>query len=116
MEEESIFFNALNKIIALGNYDSNVYYVLVFLLILCIYVLIHPVITWFIHLQSTRFLSYLFTSFVVIIFGFIMYWYLNIHVGAISTHLFKLALQCLTVFGITLFIYNSLKWKGTKRR
>src|SRR5699024_6356761 len=87
--------------------DHMIYLSILAILLLCYFVMI-PFMHWLIALQSVRFLSYLFSSlFVLIVVLFINIWMQQgdlffMTIGRITFH-------CLSLFGLFVFIYSTVK-------
>ncbi|MGY0692215.1 hypothetical protein ACW2QC_05395 [Virgibacillus sp. FSP13] len=98
----------INQLISLGLTKDQFYFILFFIVIFVGYYILHPIIHWFVTLQSTKILSYLITSLIVLLCMFAF----GIH------QLVKIALQSLAVFGGVLFllrIFHGVFKKGNKK-
>lgn len=105
---ETIYLNQLSKFMALGSYEKNFYYIIVFMIIVIIYLFIYPLIKWFITLQSARLLSYILCSFIVLFILFLAVQALH-DMEKLFFQTMKMVCQCLAVFGITLIVYHGFQ-------
>lgn len=96
-------------ILAMGLNKLYVYFVLIFIGVLISYFLIEPMIIWFIALQSTKLLSYIVTSLIVIVLFFIIVLFTNEMNGS-TFSLLKVVLQCLASLGILLIVIQSVQF------
>ncbi|WP_106497788.1 hypothetical protein [Lentibacillus sp. Marseille-P4043] len=97
----------VNQLITLGLTEKQFYFILFFIVIFVSYYVLQPIIHWFVTLQSTKILSYLITSLLVLLCMFAF----GIH------QLVKMALQSLAVFGGILFllrVFHGFFKKGKK--
>lgn len=93
---------------AMGLNKLYIYFFLVFIGVLICYFLIEPIIIWIVALQSTKLLSYIVTSLVVIVLFFISMLFTN-QLEEIIFSLLKVVLQCLASLGIVLILIRSIQ-------
>lgn len=106
----------LSQLSSLGLTEEMVYSVVIFLGILGCYMLIRPIITFLIALQSERLLSYLLSSLVCTSIFFIAVLFIG-EVQITLYNLFKYTLQSLAVLGLLLFLVHVWNYiqKGRKK-
>ncbi|GGB53381.1 hypothetical protein F3157_20980 [Virgibacillus dakarensis] len=91
----------LTQLLSLGLTKEQLYFIVIFIGIFTCYYIIQPIIHWFVALQSTKVISYLITSMLVLIcmLGF------SVHQSDdVISSLIRTALQSLAAFGCMLFI------------
>src|SRR5690625_7319860 len=94
----------LSQLYSLGLEAKHMYFGLIFLGIIFGYILIKPMITWFIILESSRMLTYLISSLIIILIFFIVILFTGGLPGNILGFL-HITLNCLAVWGVTIFLY-----------
>ena len=94
----------LSQLYSLGLEAKHMYLGLIFLGIILGYILIKPMITWFIILESSRMLTYLISSLIVILVFFIVVLFTGELPGRMLG-LLKITLQCLAVWGVAIFLH-----------
>lgn len=111
------YFTLINIIekISLGSVQEYVYYVLIFFGIFMGYLFARLITGWLVSLKSVRLLSYLVNSlFILVILLFII---ITIdELNHLLIYLFKIFLQCLAVFGVTLIIFKVYRGRQRKFR
>ncbi len=95
----------LSQLYSLGLEAKHMYFGLIFLGIIFGYILIKPMITWFIILESSRMLTYLISSLIVILIFFIVILFTGGLPGKMLG-LLKITLQCLAVWGVAIFLHH----------
>lgn len=83
----------------------KVEYVYIFIGIIIIYLMVHPLVKWVISMQSTKLLAYIMSSLaflVLFLLGIILTTVLNLTLLAMT-------LQCLAIFGGCLIIIHALQ-------
>src|SRR5699024_2294216 len=93
---------------AMGLNKLYVYFVLLFLAVLISYFIIEPIVMWFVALQSTKLLSYIITSLIVIVLFFIIVLYTG-KTNELIFSILKVVLQCLASLGIILIVIQSIQ-------
>lgn len=99
-----VFSSFSSKLLSLAKYEQNIYYIFLLTIILLIYILILPIIKWFISMHSVRLLTYLFSSFLLILSLFFLT-LLSEKWEAFLYYLLQMTFESLALFGGVLFIY-----------
>ncbi|RDW18407.1 hypothetical protein CWR48_12600 [Oceanobacillus arenosus] len=84
---------------------SHFYFILVLIAILTSYMIMKPVITWIVSFKSTKLLTYLMSSLVVMLSIFIMSLFVEQPFDII---MFKTLLQAISTFGIVLALFYTI--------
>lgn len=100
----------INILGSLGEYG---YYVLIFFGIAIGYLLARPITSWLIKLRTVRLLSYLMNSLFILI-TLLLFIIMVDELNHLLIYLFKVFLQCLAGFGVTLILFKFF-W-GRKNR
>jgi hypothetical protein len=95
----------LTQLSILGVKEHHIYFVVFLLLMGLLYFVITPVIRWIISLQSSKLLSYILSSMLLLIMLFIFAMTSNT-LGQSLQYLLKISLQCFSVFGGFLLIHS----------
>lgn len=105
-----LVFHSINwsMLLALFPEEKYVYYFFVIIGISISYLVIQPVITLFITLKSSRLLSYVFSSLVVLLVLLISILFIE-EPRFFVDHIVKITLQCLAGFGVGLIFYNGFQ-------
>lgn len=90
-----------------------IYYALMMIALLVGYLFTRPIIHWLISLKSVRLISYLLNG-LLLLFSMLFMIILVDDLNHSLTHLFKIFLQCLAIFGIALTFYN-LVWGRSRK-
>lgn len=108
------FVNIINyaKLEILGIHETYIYYgMILFVFAICYYVF-KPIIAWLVFHQTTKLLTYCFSSLLLIIMIFTIF-HLDIFAFIKNVELIvilKVALQVISLFGLTVAIYQYTKY------
>lgn len=105
----------LSQLLSLGITKEQLYFIFIFIGIVVSYYIVQPFIHWFVTLQSTKILSYLITSLLVL---FVISVFRSQQPEASMASLMRVTLQSLAAFGCVLFIvriFQALFKKGNKK-
>ncbi len=108
MENTIYSFIKVSHLNALGLETEQVYFLMFSLGAIITYLIVHPVISWFIELKSAKLLSYVVSSMLVIIVLFINAMYME-GIASILFNLLDTMLQVLGWFGIILILYYCVR-------
>lgn len=92
----------------LGIEEELVYYAIILLGIITSYLIIQPIISWFVALKSTKLLSYIVSSLIVLVLFFLIVLFVG-DLQYLLSDLLKMALQSVSIFGVILTIYYSIR-------
>src|SRR5690625_3442283 len=104
----------LSQLYSLGLQTKHLYFGLIFIGVIFGYLLLKPMITWFIILESARMLSYLISSLIVILAFFIVVLF-NGELPGRMLGLLKLTLQCLALWGVAIVLYSGFRLLFNKK-
>ena len=96
------------KSLSFGLVEEYVYYILIFIGIIISYLLVRPFITWFVTLKSTRLLSYIISSLIILLILFIATNSIE-ELNHLLFNIFRVGLQCLAVFGVLLLMFHGFQ-------
>lgn len=101
----------MTKLNILGFNEKHVYFIMFFVCLLLIYLMIQPIMSWIIALQTPKLLSYLFSSLFVVIAFFLMILFVEVidltYMKILGT--FKIVLQALAAFGLCLILFYTMQ-------
>lgn len=97
-----------SQLMALGVKPEHIYYLLVFFGMVLLYLLIHPVIQWFVAKSSTKLLSYLLSS-LLLLTGCLLTASLFGTFSASLHYLLGITLETLAAFGAILILFYGVR-------
>ncbi|WP_100011117.1 hypothetical protein [Lentibacillus sediminis] len=97
-----------SQLMALGIKPEYIYYLLVFLGMVLLYLLIHPLIQWFVAKSSTKLLSYLLSSLLLLTTGLLAA-ALSGTFSASLRSLLGITLETLAGFGVALILFYGVR-------
>lgn len=103
-----IQFINLFKLIGLDIDEKYVSYIIISTSIWISYLLIRPIIKWFIRQESARLLSYLMSSLFVVVLLFFILLMMN-ESSYFVKNILKVTLECLAFFGVGLIVVYSFR-------
>jgi hypothetical protein len=93
--------------------EGYVYYIVIFIAIFMSYLLLKPITNWLVILKSINLLSYLMSG-LFVLFLLLLATFTIEKLNDSLMDLFKVFLQCLACFGLTLILYKTF-WRKEKR-
>ncbi|WP_156290492.1 hypothetical protein [Oceanobacillus salinisoli] len=108
MANSFVSFIKFSHLAALGLEREHFYFILITLGAVISFIIIHPFVQWFVALQSTRLLSYVISTLVLLIIFLVMGIFIS-DLSEILLIILKLMLQSLAMFGGVLILYYSVR-------
>ncbi|WP_163970814.1 hypothetical protein [Oceanobacillus halotolerans] len=97
----------LSNLIMLGLKEEHIIYILIFTVVLLSYIVLHPLIHFFVMTQSSKMLSYVCSSLLILVLFLTIIWLGNERSD--DPVLFKMVLQTIGLFGFALIVINGFK-------
>lgn len=91
----------LNQLLSLGLTEDQLYFIIILCGMFVSYYIVQPIVHWFVAINSTKVLSYLIASLLVMI-GILLFSIQQMN--GVFANLLKIGFQSLAVFGCILFI------------
>ncbi|GAB3793029.1 hypothetical protein [Virgibacillus kimchii] len=104
----------LTQLNILGVKENHIIFIVLLITLGVVYFIVTPVMRWVIALQSSKILSYVMSSFLLLIFVFSVAMTRESLEFSLS-HLLKVSLQCFSIFGV-LLILHSIYMKFIKKQ
>jgi len=98
----------LTQLSILGVEEHHIYFTILLLLMGLLYYITAPIMRWLISLQSSKLLSYMMSSFLLLILLYTVTMTSDNLLQPVQ-YLLKISLQCLSVFGVFLLIHSMVR-------